>query len=167
MSRDAVIELFLENASKVAAEPVRAADLEGLKSEIGQIVQDCQSVFCPEITEKERIALSAVPQECREPDYRQATVCVDEVLGAIAETGSIVCSSDGGHPIQAGLLAFHHVAIVASENIYETLDDFFLQWTDSPPTNITLETGPSRTADIELTLTIGVHGPARLSIIVV
>jgi L-lactate dehydrogenase complex protein LldG len=167
MSRDAVVELFLANAAKVAAETVRAVDLEGLKSEVGQVTQDCQSVFCPEITEKERIALSVVPQECRESDYRQATVCIDEALGAIAETGSIVCSSQGGHPIQAGLLAFHHVAIVAAENIYETLDDFFLQWKDAPPTNITLETGPSRTADIELTLTIGVHGPARLSIIVV
>ncbi len=36
-----------------------------------------------------------------------------------------------------------------------------------PPTNLTLITGPSRTADIELTLAIGVHGPKQLDIIVV
>lgn len=167
MSRDAVIELFLTNAAKVAAEPVLAADLEGLQSAVAQIVQDCQSIYCPEITEMERVALTVVPPECREPDYRQAAICIDEALGAIAETGSIIFFSSGGHPIQAGLLAFHHVAIVPSENIYETLDEFFLRTTDPPPTNITLETGPSRTADIELTLTIGVHGPARLTIIVV
>jgi len=167
MSRDAVIELFMTNAARAAAEPVRVADHEGFLAAVGQIVQDCPSVFCPEITEKERAALTAVQSECRELDYRKATVCIDEVLGAIAESGSIVCASDSGHPIQAGLLALHHVAIVPKENIYETLDEFFLKWKDSPPTNITLETGPSRTADIELTLTIGVHGPARLSIIVV
>jgi L-lactate dehydrogenase complex protein LldG len=78
----------------------------------------------------------------------------------------LVCSSQGGKAVQAGLLPAHHVAIVSSENIYETVDDFFATLSDSPPTNITLETGPSRTADIELTLTIGVHGPGRLSIIV-
>jgi L-lactate dehydrogenase complex protein LldG len=167
MSREDVIELFLANAAKVSAEPVRVRDIEELKSAIGEIVQDCKSVYCPELTEKERIAAGAVPGECRESDYRRAAVCIDEVVGAIAETGSIVSSSEGGHPIQAGLLAFHHVAIVPSENVYESLDEFFLQWKEAPPTNITLETGPSRTADIELTLTVGVHGPARLSIIVV
>jgi len=63
-------------------------------------------------------------------------------------------------------LAAHHVAILSADNIYESLDQFFSTLGDSPPTNITLETGPSRTADIELTLTIGVHGPGRLTVIV-
>jgi L-lactate dehydrogenase complex protein LldG len=96
----------------------------------------------------------------------RASVCIEEVFGAIAETGSLICSSQSGKPVQAGLLSAHHVAVVPAEKIYECIDDFIGALGDSPPTNITLETGPSRTADIELTLTIGVHGPSRLTVIV-
>jgi L-lactate dehydrogenase complex protein LldG len=55
----------------------------------------------------------------------------------------------------------------AGERIYETLDDLFAAVSGAPPTNMTLVTGPSRTADIELTLAIGVHGPEKLDIILV
>jgi hypothetical protein len=63
--------------------------------------------------------------------------------------------SAGGRAVQAGLLPAHHVAIVRRERIFETLDDLFAAVSGAPPTNITLVTGPSRTADIELTLAIG------------
>jgi L-lactate dehydrogenase complex protein LldG len=69
--------------------------------------------------------------------------------------------------VQAGLLPAHHVAIVSRERIFATLDDCFASFKEDPPTNITLVTGPSRTADIELTLAIGVHGPEKLDIIVI
>ena len=83
----------------------------------------------------------------------------------MAETGSLVQSREG-KPIQMGLLPLHHGAIVPTEKIYEKLDELFATFGDSPPTDIDLETGPSRTADIELTLKLRVHGPERLSTIV-
>jgi len=167
MSNDRVIELFMANVAKVAAAPIRVTDLDSFKAAVGQIVLSGASVYCTDDTEWQRVALSAVPPEQLEHDYRSAGVCIDEVFAAIAETGSIVSSSAGGSAIQAGLLASHHVAVVSSDKIYETLDDFFAIWEGALPTNITFETGPSRTADIELTLTIGVHGPERLTIIIV
>ena len=69
--------------------------------------------------------------------------------------------------MQASLLPLQHVAIVPREKIFATLDDFLTEYATVSPTNITLITGPSRTADIELELEIGVHGPERLDIIVV
>ena len=96
-----------------------------------------------------------------------ASVTVEEVFGAVAETGTIVCVSAGGRAVQAGLLPAHHVAIVRRERIFDTLDDLFAAVAGAPPTNLTLVTGPSRTADIELTLAIGVHGPEKLDIILV
>ncbi len=164
MTREEIIHLFIENATKVSAETVHVGSAEELDGTLAEILADSESVFCPDATEKEQSL--TIPSEKRIADYAHASVCVEEVAGAIAETGSLICSSQGGKAVQAGLLPGHHVALVSGENIYEKLEDFFGNLGDSPPTNITLETGPSRTADIELTLTIGVHGPGRLTVIV-
>jgi L-lactate dehydrogenase complex protein LldG len=164
MTREENIGLFMQNAAKFAAEPVRVRNHEELNRVLGEIVAGSDSIFCPAMTEKE--AAVVIPKERRTDDYMEASLCIEEVFGAIAETGSLICSSEHGKPVQAGLLSAHHVAIVSAENVYGKLDDYFAARGDSPPTNVTLETGPSRTADIELTLTIGVHGPDRLTIIV-
>jgi len=164
MTRDDVIALFIENASKVAAAPLLVRGHDELNRTLASILEGRGSVYCPSLTEIEKTI--ELPQERRTGDYASATACVEEVRCGIAETGSVICTSQNGKPVQAGLLAPHHIAIVSAENIYETLDEFFATCADSPPTNITIETGPSRTADIELTLTIGVHGPERLTILV-
>ncbi|MEJ2718632.1 MAG: lactate utilization protein, partial [Deltaproteobacteria bacterium] len=161
MTDEKIVELFMENAQKVSATTVRVNSREELNRALSEMVEESASVYCPEITEIEKSL--DVPPERRTEDYRTASVCVEEASGAIAETGSLVYTSHEGKPVQAGLLPAHHVAIVPARKIFETLDDCFASFKDAPPTNITLETGPSRTADIELTLTIGVHGPERLS----
>jgi len=164
MTREQIIERFMANAYAVAAEPVRVGSPEELNEVLGRLLEGDAAIYCPGVTEREKAV--EVPANRRSDDYRNAAVCIDEVFAAIAETGSLVCSSGDGKPVQAGLLATHHVALVDGERVYERLDDFFSDCGDSPATSMVLETGPSRTADIELTLTIGVHGPGRLSIIV-
>lgn len=156
--------LFLANASKAAAGTHLLSGPEGLGEVLARIVPPDARVYCPGVTPIERSAAALFPN--RASDYADATVTVEEVFGAIAETGTLVCSSEGGRAVQAGLLPSHHVAIVRRRRIFATLDGFFSAVTAAPPTNITLVTGPSRTADIELTLAIGVHGPERLDIIV-
>jgi L-lactate dehydrogenase complex protein LldG len=169
MTGPAGVELFMENAAKVAAQVFRAAGEEELNSIVWQILDgegsNAVTIYCPGATEKEKAV--KIPPARLADDYVNASVCVEEVFGAVAETGSLICISRGGRAVQAGLLPSHHLAIVSAERVYETLDDFFAQLGTDLPTNITFETGPSRTADIELTLTIGVHGPERLTIVVV
>jgi L-lactate dehydrogenase complex protein LldG len=164
MSRERIIDRFMNNALQAGSEAARVRDKDELNRVLSEILEGYDSIFCPAGTERER-AISISPDRLID-GYTSAIVCVEEVSGGIAETGSLICSSQGGRAVQAGLLPGHHVAIVAADNIYATLDDFFLQCSDGLPTNITLETGPSRTADIELILTLGVHGPERLNIIV-
>ncbi|MBI5572077.1 MAG: lactate utilization protein [Desulfomonile tiedjei] len=165
MTQDAAIDLFVENAEKAGARVVRVSSAHELNEVLSGMLEGATAVYSPGVTPTEKGL--AIPPDRSTEDYVNASACVEEVSAAVAETGSLVCSSQGGKPVQAGLLPGHHIAIVAAEHVYEDLDRFFAALGDAPPTNITLETGPSRTADIELTLTIGVHGPDRLSIIVV
>ncbi|HEY5577333.1 MAG TPA: LUD domain-containing protein [Deferrimonas sp.] len=157
--------LFLENAAISAAGTHSVSDAGELLAALGRVVAIDSPVYCPGMTELEKAAAPLFP--VRAAEYAAATVTVEEVFGAIAETGTLVCSSEGGRAVQAGLLPAHHVAIVRRDRIFDTLDDLFAAVASAPPTNLTLVTGPSRTADIELTLAIGVHGPERLDIILV
>jgi L-lactate dehydrogenase complex protein LldG len=61
-----------------------------------------------------------------------------------------------------------HIAIVEATQIYQTLAEALtvLRQKERVSSIITFVTGPSRTADIELTLAIGVHGPQELYVIV-
>jgi L-lactate dehydrogenase complex protein LldG len=164
MSGADVERLFLENAAIAAAGTHVVSDTGDLLSVLGRVVAMDSPVYCPGVTELEKAAAPLF--QVRAADYAAAAVTVEEVFGAIAETGTIVCVSAGGRAVQAGLLPAHHVAIVRRDRIFGTLDDLFAAVAGSPPTNMTLVTGPSRTADIELTLAIGVHGPEKLDIIV-
>lgn len=164
MTSSDLVRLFLTNAGNAAAGTYTVDDTEGLCRALSEIVPEGAAVYCPAMTEREKVAAASFLSPV--PEYATASVTVEEVHGAIAETGSLVCASSGGRAVQAGLLPAHHVAILCRERIFATLDDFFASCAEDPPTNVTLVTGPSRTADIELTLAIGVHGPERLDIIV-
>jgi L-lactate dehydrogenase complex protein LldG len=155
---------FLGNAAAAAAGAHSVSGTGDLLAALGRIVPAGSPVYCPGLTELEKAAAPLFPN--RVADCMAAEVTVEEVFGAIAETGTIVCVSEGGRAVQAGLLPAHHVAIVRRDRIFATLDDLLAAVAGAPPTNITLVTGPSRTADIELTLAIGVHGPERLDVIV-
>ena len=88
-------------------------------------------------------------------------------LSAIAETGTLVIPSGKGQPLGASLLAEFHVAIISSSQIVWSLDEALQNKEVRNASAIALVTGPSRTADIEMTLTIGVHGPKELHVFVV
>lgn len=86
---------------------------------------------------------------------------------AIAETGTLVLPCGPGQPLSPSLLPEVHVAIVASSKIVRSLDDAFHLPEIRQASSVVLVTGPSRTADIEMTLTIGVHGPKELHVLII
>ena len=87
---------------------------------------------------------------------------------AIAETGTLMLDSEAERHRLVSLVPPVHIAIVEAANICLTLGEALAaagQGDELSPT-ITFITGPSRTADIELTLAIGVHGPQELYVII-
>jgi L-lactate utilization protein LutC len=93
-----------------------------------------------------------------------ADVGITGVRCAIAQTGTIVLTSDAGR--LASLLPMNHIAIVRVEQLVPTMTEAFERYMDVP-TAWVQATGPSRTADIEQTLEIGVHGPGVVHVIMI
>ncbi|MBI5904749.1 MAG: LUD domain-containing protein [Deltaproteobacteria bacterium] len=85
----------------------------------------------------------------------------------IAETGTVVETSAGGNTFLPGLLADVHVAIVPASRVAESIDEALIPYVADPPRNISFLTGPSKTADIEQTLTVGAHGPKKAIVLLV
>ena len=87
---------------------------------------------------------------------------------AIAETGSLVLFSGPGRSRAVSLLPPVHLAIVDRAKLCFTMADVFAKHRTrlEQSAACTVITGPSRTADIELTLTLGIHGPGRVVVII-
>lgn len=101
-------------------------------------------------------------------DLAQADVGVTGCDAAIAETASLVMFSAPGRPRSVSLLPPTHIAIVERRQLCMSMAEVFAR--DAARVRqsaaCTIITGPSRTADIELTLTLGIHGPGRVVVIV-
>lgn len=87
---------------------------------------------------------------------------------AVAETGTLVMLSGPATPPAVSLVPETHVAVVPVERIVEALEDAWALLRaerGKPPRAVNLISGPSRTADIEQTVTLGAHGPSRVHVI--
>jgi L-lactate dehydrogenase complex protein LldG len=92
---------------------------------------------------------------------------------AVAETGSILVAENSLEARVVSMLTLTHFALVRVDDLTSMLDEAgkrMQQLTQAGPNQrhyISLITGPSRTADIERTLTIGVQGPKALCVLIV
>jgi len=94
-------------------------------------------------------------------------VGISQVEGAIAATGTLITDAAPVARRLASALPLIHVAVVPSEAVHPDMATALKRIHPSRTGYISMITGPSRTADIERVLTIGVHGPSRLVIVFV
>lgn len=86
---------------------------------------------------------------------------------AIASTGTIVLRHERAEGRRAlTLVPDYHLCVVFDDQIVETVPEAIRILAASPPPLVTTVSGPSATADIEMTRIRGVHGPRTLDVII-
>lgn len=83
-------------------------------------------------------------------------------LAGIAESGTLVLTGGPGRPLLASLLPRIHLAVLRASTIVARLPQALRMNAVQKASSAVLINGPSRTADIEMTMTIGMHGPGKL-----
>ena len=99
-----------------------------------------------------------------------ADLGITSVDWAIAETGSLALFAQPNQGRVVSLLPKRYLAIIEPSQILPDLFDLFARLEERKaelPSNMVLVTGPSKTGDIELKLTTGVHGPGNVHLLVV
>ncbi len=176
-----LVDLFKQNLEAVDGHCLVAHDEADIVLALTRIIADLQQTK----HRARRIAISEAPLVERlmyltdlEVDELTVTPSAAELFGfdvgittaqaAIAETGTLVLDASCERHRLASLVPPVHIAIVDASRIYLTLGETLsmLRKGEELSPTITFVTGPSRTADIELTLAIGVHGPQELFVVV-
>lgn len=169
---------YVEALQAAKGEVIRVGDLSAALKEVGQLLTALGA---------ERVVVNGAPAPLDElawaesfPAYQWYVVgqnegdlrafCADADVGissagaALAETGTLVIHSGPRRSRLATLLPPVHIALLPTERLTTDLFTWVASQPDFPA-NLVLVSGPSKTADIEQTLAIGVHGPKRLIVI--
>ena len=103
-----------------------------------------------------------------------ALVCLSTAFAAAAESGTLFLASGRDNPTHLNFLSSCHIILLDRAAICQTYEQALeigrSHWSkngqNNPPRTINLISGPSRTADIEQTLTLGAHGPIDLIVVI-
>jgi L-lactate dehydrogenase complex protein LldG len=115
----------------------------------------------------EQLEADAAAAERREA-LAQIPVGVTGAVAGLADTGSVIVDSGAGRARGTSLLPPVHVALLPVANLFPDLPTWMANQGGAilpDIANLTIISGPSKTADIELNLVLGVHGPGEVHVI--
>lgn len=104
------------------------------------------------------------------PPHGEDKVGITGAYCAIAETGTLLLLSGENEHATTSLLPETHIALLPADRIVRTMEDawdLLRRERGELPRQVNFVSGPSRTADIEMTLVMGAHGPFRVHIVVI
>jgi L-lactate dehydrogenase complex protein LldG len=179
--RDARIALFQTMAEEVAATVTRVPGLDQVPAAVADYL--AQHNLPSELVVTPDRELKPIPWHDRPTIRRREGVAnADDLVGltgafaGIAETGTLMLISGPESPTRNNFLPDNHIVVLPAELIVSTYEagwDRLRSLTRlsegrfTLPRTVNFITGPSRTADIELKIELGAHGPRRLHILIV
>jgi hypothetical protein len=95
-----------------------------------------------------------------------AGVGVTAAIGALAATGTVAVACGPGSPRSISLVPPAHLCLLPEDLLVTDLAEALASIL-TLPSALTWISGPSRSADLEMTLTLGVHGPATVDVVIV
>jgi L-lactate utilization protein LutC len=171
--RENLVDRFAERASRESAQVVAAASGSAVPAAVATYLATHQ--LAPRAALAPDVALlgldwTAAELEVTVSDPAAATL-VTTCRAATADWGVVACTFASSSEPATIYRAETHVVILRRAQVVPTLDDLWerlrSECGDAWPASINLLAGPSRTADIELELQIGVHGPLRMLVVLV
>lgn len=176
-SPEELLELFRTRLSELSAEYIGCDSLEeaGRKliallvaedwdcGVIGNGVSDKVRETCLDFMEQLNVDNHETVSRGWLDSAAKAKVGITQIEAIIADTGTLVVPSRVPGDRIATLIPPVHIALIFGAVIYGTLADY-LESADRKLTHQFI-TGPSRTADIEKQLVVGIHGPVRLIVL--
>jgi len=179
MQNEVLLKTMKEKAESVQAVVSHIKNMEEAFCYVSDLTrrQGGSTVTAPGLNIDERIALqeTCVKQGLRflsaplRNHLREIHTSLTFADWGIAETGTLVLDSSSEDLRIATMLAESHVAILPASRLKPdamSLESELTALQKASPRYMAFITGPSRTADIERVLTIGVHGPRELHILI-
>ncbi len=173
-----LVEQFVAALTAVHGEPHLTPNLEAAAQKLGEILAE---LGAERVVANDEAPLNELNLRERWPaiqwhivgqsagDLREfaahANVGLSSGAAAIAETGSVLIRSGPGQSRVATLFPPVHVVLLPTNRLTPDLFTFPAARKGDLPANVTFVSGPSKTADIEQTMAIGVHGPKRFIVI--
>lgn len=163
LQQDAEVE-FAEQFIKLQGKFIYCINQQELAFQLTSLIkkQDWQKVFCMEDKLVENLG-GPVSNRLIKKDLAGCDVSITGCEYLVARTGSIVMSTAQAAGRSTSVYAPVHICIAyTSQMVYDlkdALQGLKEKYGNNLPSLITFATGPSRTADIEKTLVVGVHGP--------
>ncbi len=177
-----MLELFRAKAEAVSAEvlhvPSPAAAVEAVLGVLErERVEDapgaravwCEGPTCQGLLDRGALArrIPGLSFEVTKERAASSRVGVSEFDWALAETGTIAQDATDPRLRLVSMLTETHVALVRASAMLPDMECLLARVDPRRVRYLACVTGPSRTADIERVLTIGVHGPRKLVVVLV